>query len=66
MIVSVSFSKLTSFADAKDAEQFFRDKDTSPYRQWLDQGLEAVRASAKWLERDEDDVKEWLRSGGYL
>ncbi|GAA6024593.1 hypothetical protein JCM8202_005070 [Rhodotorula sphaerocarpa] len=66
VIVSVSFSKLTSFADAEDAEQFFRDKDTSPYRQWLDQGLEAVRASAKWLERDEDDVKEWLRSGGYL
>ncbi|KAI3478936.1 hypothetical protein L1887_59057 [Cichorium endivia] len=32
----------------------------------LSQGLDAVRARARWVERDAEDVKQWLQANGYL
>lgn len=57
---------LTSEKDAQQIEAFFQDKDTSAFNQPLSQGLDAVRAKAKWLERDSKDVEQWLRERQYL
>lgn len=57
---------LTSEKDAQQIEEFFKDKDTSAFNQPLSQGLDAVRAKAKWLERDAKDVEQWLREHKYL
>ena len=57
---------LTSEKDAQQVEAFFKDKDTSAFDQGLSQGLDAVRAKAKWLERDTKDVEQWLRENKYL
>ncbi|KWU42560.1 putative AAP1-alanine/arginine aminopeptidase [Rhodotorula sp. JG-1b] len=65
-IVKYSFMSLTSEKDAQQVEAFFKDKDTSAFDQGLSQGLDAVRAKAKWLERDTKDVEQWLRDNKYL
>ncbi|POY75780.1 hypothetical protein BMF94_1093 [Rhodotorula taiwanensis] len=65
-IVKYSFMTLTSEKDAQQIEEFFKDKDTSAFNQPLSQGLDAVRAKAKWLERDAKDVEQWLREHKYL
>ncbi|PWY97439.1 putative AAP1-alanine/arginine aminopeptidase [Testicularia cyperi] len=65
-LIEYSFSAFSSEADAKDVEQFFADKDTAKFSMGLSQGLDAVRAKARWVQRDADDVKSWLQSNGYL
>ncbi|GAA5976923.1 hypothetical protein JCM10908_005680 [Rhodotorula pacifica] len=65
-LVRMSFSSLTSEEDAQAVEAFFKDKDTKSFDKSLQQGLDAVRANAKWLERDADDVEQWLRENKYL
>lgn len=32
----------------------------------LVQGLDTLRSRARWLERDTQDVAQWLRQKGYL
>ncbi|BGO90211.1 hypothetical protein NBRC10512_002414 [Rhodotorula toruloides] len=65
-IVQLTFSSLSTEADAKAVEEFFKDKQTSVYDQFLSQGLDSVRAKAKWLERDSKDVEQWLKENQYL
>ncbi|KAH8117511.1 peptidase family M1-domain-containing protein [Phellopilus nigrolimitatus] len=59
-LVSYSFKKLSSEADAKDTEEFFKDKDVSKYNLSLSQALDTIRAHAAVLERSTDDVVQWL------
>lgn len=65
-VVKYSLFSLSSEADAQDVERFFADKDTSAFVQPLSQGLDSVRSKAKWLERDAQDVEQWLRDNKYL
>jgi aminopeptidase 2 len=66
-LVKLSFNTLTSEADAKAVEAFFKDKkERSTFVQGLAQGLDAVRSKAKWIERDTKDVEAWLKENGYL
>ncbi len=65
-IIEYSFSAFSSEQDAQDVEQFFKDKDTAKFSMGLSQGLDAVRARARWVERDAEDVKQWLQANGYL
>ena len=30
------------------------------------QCLDAIRAKAAWVKRDEEDVEQWLKGNGYL
>ena len=32
----------------------------------LQQSLDAIQAKASWLERDRDDVEQWLSTNGYV
>lgn len=65
-LVEYSFSSLSSESDAKEVQAFFEGKDTSKFVMGLQQGLDAVRANGKWVQRDAEDVKSWLREMGYL
>lgn len=58
--VSLSFGLLSSREDHADVAAFFQDKDTSKYRQVLDQGLERMLSKAEWIERDTADLEGWL------
>jgi aminopeptidase 2 len=66
VLVKNTVSSFTTEADAQAVEAFFREKDTKSFDQALQQGLDAIRASAKWLERDSNDVEQWLREHQYL
>ncbi|SJX60857.1 probable AAP1-alanine/arginine aminopeptidase [Sporisorium reilianum f. sp. reilianum] len=65
-LIEYSFSAFSSEKDAQDVEQFFKDKDTAKFSMGLSQGLDAVRAKARWVERDAKDVEQWLQANGYL
>lgn len=66
VLVKNTVSSFTTEADAQAVEAFFREKDTKSFDQALQQGLEAIRANAKWLGRDSNDVEQWLGEHQYL
>ena len=65
-LIEYSFSSFSSQKDAEDVKSFFATKDTAKFSMGLSQGLDAVQANARWLERDSEDVRQWLSQNGYL
>ncbi|KAK4704663.1 hypothetical protein P7C70_g1541, partial [Phenoliferia sp. Uapishka_3] len=65
-LVQVSFESFSSESDADAVEAFFQEKDTTTFDQPLQQGIETVRAKARWLTRDQEDVEGWLRENNFL
>ncbi|CEL52347.1 hypothetical protein RSOLAG1IB_00887 [Rhizoctonia solani AG-1 IB] len=59
-LVKYSFDSFSTEQDAKEVEEFFKDKDSSKYNLALAQTLDSIRASTKWLGRSRDDVAQWL------
>lgn len=59
---------LSSYTDseiAKDIAQFFQDKDTRAFDRTLVVIRDTIRGNAKYKERDEGLVLEWLQAHGY-
>ncbi|KAI8093157.1 aminopeptidase [Halteromyces radiatus] len=44
----------------KEIKLFFKDKDTKEYDRPLQQALEAVQVHAQWVERDSENVANWI------
>ncbi|KAJ9656848.1 Aminopeptidase 2 mitochondrial [Coniosporium apollinis] len=65
-VVSICTSGFTSREQAEEIEEFFKKKSTKGFDQSLAQSLEAIKAKAKWIERDREDVRGWLEEHGYL
>ncbi|GAA5834060.1 hypothetical protein JCM11251_003607 [Rhodosporidiobolus azoricus] len=65
-LAAASFDCFSSDADADAVEAFFADKDTEAFDQPLRQGLDSVRAKARWLARDAQNVQAWLEKEGYF
>ncbi|GMG21939.1 unnamed protein product [Ambrosiozyma monospora] len=67
-LVKISVSAFTSLEKYDDVVSFFKDKDTVKLgvEKELKQGLESIKGTASWIERDRDDVVEWLKYHGYL
>ncbi|GMF08886.1 unnamed protein product [Ambrosiozyma monospora] len=67
-LVRLSISDFTSLEKYDDVVAFFKDKDTVELGVETDlkQGLESIKGKASWIERDRDDVVEWLKDHGYL
>ncbi|KAJ1310324.1 hypothetical protein OPQ81_007063 [Rhizoctonia solani] len=59
-LVKYSFESFSTEQDAQDVEKFFKDKDSSKYNLALAQSLDSIRANAKWLERSQHDVAQWM------
>jgi aminopeptidase N len=60
---------LNKFADEKVADEiaaFFKDKDNRGYDKGLDVIDDTIRSHAKYRNRDESVVREWLKANGYL
>ena len=58
-------SKFASFEVEEDIRKFFEGKDTKGYDRGLVQVGDAVKGNAKYKERDEKLVEEWLKAHGY-
>lgn len=59
---------LAKFADAeveKDIQAFFEGKNKKGFDKGLAQVSDTIKGNAKYKERDEGIVKEWLEAKGY-
>ncbi|KAF9217277.1 Aminopeptidase 2 mitochondrial [Podila verticillata] len=65
-VVKSGVGRFASEEMAKDAEDFFKDKNVADINRPIAQSLEVVRSNAKWVARDAEDVREWFISRGYL
>jgi aminopeptidase 2 len=65
-VVQIGTSGFTKQEHVDKIEAFFKDKSTKGFDQSLAQSLDSIKAKAKWLERDGEDVKEWLKANKYL
>ena len=50
----------TSEDRLKEVQAFFENKSTSSFDMLLEQNYDEVRVKSRWVERDREDVKEWL------
>ena len=59
-IVSICTSSFTSQKDLDRIQKFFETKSTKGFDQSLAQSSDAIRAKAAWLDRDREDVEDWV------
>ncbi|WFC99442.1 Aminopeptidase 2 mitochondrial [Malassezia yamatoensis] len=64
-LIRYSLSVFTSESDAQQIESFFEKHDKSKFSMSLAQSLDSIRAQAKWLEADKEDVQKWLQNSGF-
>ncbi|CAK7223929.1 Aminopeptidase 2 mitochondrial [Sporothrix bragantina] len=64
-MVSIMTSSFSKPEQLKRVQDFFADKNTKGYDQALAQSQDVIRSKIAWLERDREDVANWLRENGY-
>lgn len=65
-LVKICTRQLTTRDHLKQVQAFHKDKDTTGFKMALEQSCDDIRASAGWVERDRDDVAQFLKSEGLL
>ena len=65
-MVHILTSGFSSAEQLSQVDKFFADKDTSGYEMALAQSKDSIKSKASWIQRDREDVAEWLRTKGYL
>jgi len=65
-MVQIVTSGFTSQAAIEDIQKFFSHRSTKGFDQGLAQSLDGIKAKTAWLDRDREDVAQWLKSNGYL
>lgn len=65
-VVSMGTSGFTREDQLKDIEKFFDGQSTKGFDRNLAQSFDAIRAKQGWLQRDGEDVVEWLKENRYL
>lgn len=63
--VRMGLSKFADHRTGEDIASFFQDKDTSAYDRALVIVSDTIRTNARYKERDEKLVLEWLQAHGY-
>lgn len=61
-VVSICTSGFSSLEDLARVQKFFGERSTKGFNQVLAQSCDAIKAKAAWLERDRQDVKDWVNS----
>lgn len=60
--IQVSTSGFVTEERASEIEKFFAENPWPMADRIVKQNCEAICLNAKWLERDKEDVKQWLSS----
>jgi len=55
-------SSFSSMQDYSEIVDFFKNKDTSKFDMTVQQILETIKTSAKWIEHATDDIRNWLEA----
>ncbi|KAH8166421.1 hypothetical protein CIB48_g1800 [Xylaria polymorpha] len=64
--VKISLNKFVDNKYVAEIEQFFEGKDTSSFDRTLEQVKDAIRGRAAYYSRDNNVLREWLKTNGYL
>lgn len=64
-MLRLALNKMSSLEVARDIEAFFKDKDNKGYDRSLGVIQDSITGNAKYKERDEPLVLEWLEAHGY-
>ena len=64
--LKTTLSKFASMEKEASITAFFKDKDTKGFDRGLVQVSDAVTANARYKERDEQLVEEWLKVHEYV
>lgn len=64
-MVTIMTSGFTNSEQLQRVEKFFAEKNNNGYDQALAQSLDSVRSKISWLQRDREDVAEWVKTNGY-
>jgi aminopeptidase N len=64
--LKTSLKDFASFEVEKDIESFFSGKDCKGFDRGLAVAKDTITGSAKYKERDEARLREWLSANGYL
>jgi aminopeptidase 2 len=65
-VVMICSAGFTQKGHLDQIKQFFEGKDTKGYEMSLAQSIDGVTAKSFWVERDGQNVKEWLVKSGFL
>ena len=63
--VKMGLSQYSDFGIEEDIRKFFKDKDTKAYERSLVIVSDTIKGNAKYKQRDEKLVLEWLKAHGY-
>lgn len=62
----MGLQRFTSLETQKEIEAFYKDKDTRGFDRGLAVVGDTITGNAKYLERDLEVVREWLKAHGYV
>jgi len=65
-LLQAALSSQSSDADSNEIEEFFRERDQAAYKHALSQLTETTRVRAAWVKNGSDDMRNWLKTSGYL
>ncbi|KAG0221509.1 hypothetical protein BGW41_006729 [Actinomortierella wolfii] len=63
--IKIPLSKVSDREIIRDAEEFFKTKETRDFQRDLDQTIETMTINAAYVERDQESLGQWLRDNGY-
>jgi aminopeptidase 2 len=61
-VVSICTSAFSSLEDLDRVQKFFEGRNTRGFDQTLAQSCDAIKAKAAWLNRDRQDLRDWVDS----
>ncbi|KAI9845477.1 MAG: Aminopeptidase 2 mitochondrial [Sclerophora amabilis] len=65
-VVQICTSSFTKPEQLEEINRYFKQRSTKGFDQGLAQSLDSVKAKISWLERDGEDVEQWIKQNGYL
>ena len=64
-VLQISVSGFTSMEYVEEVKDYFSSKSTKGFDQGLAQALDTVTSKAKWINRDRDQIKKYLKDHDY-
>jgi aminopeptidase 2 len=65
-VVQLCTSSFCHINQLEQVQAFFKERSTKGFDQGLAQSLDSIRAKASWIERDHEDVEQWLKDNKFL
>ena len=65
-LLTVTVSGFTTYQDISKVKAFFDKRDTKGYNNSLAQAIDTIEAKAQWVQRDAEEVEQFLKDSKFL